>query len=171
LNSTPPKTSCDEAVFSSLFESHSKGLFNYLYYKYGANLNPDDRVQEAFVKLWQNCGKVPPKNAKGFLYKVANNNSLNELAHLKVVHKYAPSRSKYTTNEDPQFEMETQEFSQRLEKSIANLTESQRVAFLLNRIEGKKHREIAELLGISTKTVEKRIYGALKKLRNEIKEL
>jgi RNA polymerase sigma-70 factor (ECF subfamily) len=45
------------------------------------------------------------------------------------------------------------------------------VAFLLNRIEGKKHREIAELLGISTKTVEKRIYGALKKLRNEIKEL
>jgi RNA polymerase sigma factor (sigma-70 family) len=171
LNSTLPNTSCDEAVFSSLFKKHSKDLFNYLYYKYGANLNPDDRVQEAFVKLWQNCAKVPPKKAKGFLYKVANNNSLNELAHLKVVHKHAPSRAKYTTYEDPQFEMETQEFSEKLQKAIADLSGPQRVAFLLNRIEGKKHKEIAEILGVSTKTVEKRIYGAFKKLKIDIKEL
>jgi RNA polymerase sigma-70 factor (ECF subfamily) len=39
---------------------------------------------------------------------------------------------------------------------------------MLNRIEGKKHREIAELLGISQKAVEKRIYSALKKLREDI---
>ncbi|NNL80851.1 MAG: RNA polymerase subunit sigma-70, partial [Flavobacteriaceae bacterium] len=42
---------------------------------------------------------------------------------------------------------------------------------LLNRIEGKKHKEIAEMLGISTKAVEKRIYSALNKLRETIKEL
>jgi len=41
----------------------------------------------------------------------------------------------------------------------------------MNRIEGKKHKEIAALLGISSKAVEKRIYGALKKLREDINEL
>jgi RNA polymerase sigma-70 factor (ECF subfamily) len=40
---------------------------------------------------------------------------------------------------------------------------------LLNRTEGKKHKEIAEILNISQKAVEKRIYGALKKIRKEIK--
>jgi len=35
----------------------------------------------------------------------------------------------------------------------------------------KRFKEIAEILGISTKAVEKRIYGALTKLRQHIKEL
>ncbi|MCB0436428.1 MAG: RNA polymerase subunit sigma-70, partial [Mangrovimonas sp.] len=43
--------------------------------------------------------------------------------------------------------------------------------FLLNRIEGKKFKEIAELLDISVKAVEKRIYGALAKLREDIEEI
>ncbi|MCT4630945.1 sigma factor-like helix-turn-helix DNA-binding protein, partial [Winogradskyella sp.] len=54
------------------------------------------------------------------------------------------------------------------QNAIANLTEAQRVAFLMNRVEGKRFKEIAALLDISTKAVEKRIYGALKKLREDI---
>jgi RNA polymerase sigma factor (sigma-70 family) len=60
---------------------------------------------------------------------------------------------------------------QKLQKALANLSEAQRTAFMLNRVEGKKHKDIAELLGISQKAVEKRIYGALKKLREDIKEI
>ena len=54
------------------------------------------------------------------------------------------------------------------QKALSNLTEEKRVAFLLNRVEGKKHKEIAEILGISRKAVEKRIYTALEQLRQEI---
>ncbi len=64
--------------------------------------------------------------------------------------------------------MEETEYMKKYQTALANLTEGQREAFLLNRIEGKKHKEIAELLEISVKAVEKRIYGALKSLRNEI---
>ena len=60
---------------------------------------------------------------------------------------------------------------QKLQAALSNLTDAQRMAFMMNRVEGKRHKEIAELLGISTKAVEKRIYGALKKLREDIKEL
>jgi RNA polymerase sigma-70 factor (ECF subfamily) len=56
----------------------------------------------------------------------------------------------------------------RLQKAIEELTEEQRVAFLLNRVEGKKHREIADMLGISQKAVEKRIYKALESLQQKI---
>jgi RNA polymerase sigma-70 factor (ECF subfamily) len=50
------------------------------------------------------------------------------------------------------------------------LTEGQRIAFLLNRIEEKKYSEIAEMLSISVKAVEKRIHGALVSLRIEIEQ-
>lgn len=57
---------------------------------------------------------------------------------------------------------------EKLRNAIANLSEAQREAFLLNRIDGKKYKEIAEILGISIKAVEKRISGALESLRQTI---
>jgi RNA polymerase sigma-70 factor (ECF subfamily) len=64
--------------------------------------------------------------------------------------------------------MQEKEYNEKLQKALSNLTDAQRVAFLMNRVEGKRFKEIAALLDISTKAVEKRIYGALKKLSKEI---
>lgn len=93
---------------------------------------------------------------------------LNAVAHEKVVLKFQETKPKSFTNETPEFLFEESEYMHKLQKAIANLTEAQRVAFLLNRIEGKKHKEIADMLDISTKAVEKRIYGALIQLRKDI---
>lgn len=164
-------TTCEEHIFSSLFNTYSKNLHDFLYYKFGDNLNPKDKVQEAFVKLWQNCAKVSPDKAKSFLFTTANNLMLNEVAHQKVVLKHKQSKPKMHTNENPEFLMQEKEYMLKLQKALSNLTESQRTAFLLNRIEGKRFKEIAIVMDISTKTVEKHIYGALKKLRLDIKEL
>jgi RNA polymerase sigma-70 factor (ECF subfamily) len=41
----------------------------------------------------------------------------------------------------------------------------------MNRIDGKKYREIAELLDISKKAVEKRMSGALKILKAQIENI
>jgi len=90
------------------------------------------------------------------------------LKHDKIKLKYQQLEKKDRTNENPQFLLEEKEYLQKYQKALANLSEAQRVAFLLNRIEGKRHKEIAELLGISRKAVEKRIYGALEKLRKDI---
>ena len=56
----------------------------------------------------------------------------------------------------------------KLQKAIANLTEAQRTAFLLNRIEGKKHREIAEMLNISTGTSKSNLARARVILKEKI---
>jgi RNA polymerase sigma-70 factor (ECF subfamily) len=159
---------CEEQLFERLYKKHSKNLHDFLYYKFGEHLNPQDKVQEAFIKLWQNCGKISPPKAKSFLFTTANNLMLNAVAHQKVVLKYTKIPQKHATNESPEFVMQEKEYHQKLQNAIANLTEAQRVAFLMNRVEGKRFKEIAGLLDISTKAVEKRIYGALKKLRKEI---
>jgi len=159
---------CEESLFSAIFTKYSKSLHDFLYYKYGEELHPQDKVQEAFIKLWDNCKDVPFEKAKSFLFTVANNSVLNDIKHRKVVLNYQKSKPKDYTIETPEFLMEEKEYMEKYQKALSNLTEGQREAFLLNRIEGKKHKEIAELLDISTKAVEKRLYGALKKLREEI---
>ena len=49
-----------------------------------------------------------------------------------------------------------------------SLTEEQRVAFTLSKIEGKKQAEIAEILGVTKKVVEYRIYSAFAILKKEL---
>jgi RNA polymerase sigma-70 factor (ECF subfamily) len=159
---------CKESIFSAIFIKYSKSLHDFLYYKYGEHLHPKDKVQEAFIKLWDNCKDIPFEKAKSFLFTVANNSILNDIKHRKVVLKYQNSKSKNYTIESPQFLMEEQEYMQKYQRALSDLTDGQREVFLLNRIEGKKHKEIAELLDISTKAVEKRLYSALKRLRNQI---
>ncbi|HHC80926.1 MAG TPA: sigma-70 family RNA polymerase sigma factor [Flavobacteriia bacterium] len=159
---------CDEHIFSKIFNTLSNDVYNFLRFKYGDGLDPRDKVQEAFIKLWDNCKKISPEKAKSFLFTTANNMMLNEYKHQKVVLKHQQAKPKDYTNESPEFLLEESEYMQKYERALAKLTEAQRVAFLLNRVEGKKHKEIAEMLGISRKGVEKRIYGALEKLRKEI---
>ncbi len=160
---------CAQAAFADFFRKHAKALRNYLYFKFGDRDQADDMTQEAFAKLWEKCGDVPMEKAKSFVYTVANNASLNKIAHRKVVLTHAKMHAPETaTHYDPQFLIEEDQFRVKLEAAIANLTEGQRTAFLLNRIEGKKYHEIAEMLGLSVKAVEKRIHGALVSLRENL---
>lgn len=164
-------TVCKESVYNSLFRNLAKPIYHFIYYKCGDEMQAKDLVQEAFIKLWENCHKVPESKAKSFLYTVCNNAFLNEVAHKKVVLRFAEKKQPENNNQSPQFLLEEKEFDTRLQKAIANLTEAQRTAFLLNRIDGKKYREIAGILNISIKAVEKRISQALASLRQEIEHL
>ena len=163
------KSVCEQRVFESLFNMYSKTLRNFIYFKCGDVDQAEDLTQDAFVKLWNNCAKVPFGKAKSYLYTVANNAFLNEVAHKKVVLKHQKALVSDVTHENPEFVYREKEFQEELNRAIANLSEKQREVFLLNRIEKKKYKEIAEMLNISVKAVEKRMHGALASLRAEIK--
>lgn len=166
-----PGDVCNEQVFRQLFETHSKDLYRFLYYKYGADNNPKDLVQEAFVKLWNNCRNVIFEKARSFLFTVANNQMLNELAKRGTRMAYTREPQKTHTVESPQYILEENEYRERLERAMGELSADQRTALLLSRVEGKKHKEIADMLGISQKAVEKRIYSALAILREKVGDI
>lgn len=159
---------CEENTYKSLFETHSKTLFNFIYYKCGDTEQAEDVVQEAFIKLWNNCSNVIYEKAKSFLFTVARNIFLNEVAHKKIVLQHRSNITADRTNETPEFLLEEQEFMVKLKKSIADLPDKQREVFLLSRIDKKKYSEISDLLEISVKAVEKRMSQALATLREQL---
>lgn len=159
---------CDETVFRTLFETYSRDLYKFLHYKYGAENNPEDLMQEAFARLWANCEKVSPEKAKAFLFTVANNQMLNDLARKKTVLNYQKEHTEIAMDVSPQYVLEETEYMERIKQALEDLSDDHRVTFMMNRVEGLKHREIAERLGISQKAVEKRIYKAVEVLQKKL---
>lgn len=166
-----PASVCNETVFSSIYNDISQSVWRFIYYKCGDEAQADDLVQEAFIKLWNNCAKVTKEKAKSFLFTVANNAFLNEVAHKKVVLKHAQLAPTKVDNQSPEFVLEEKQYHKKLQDAIANLSEAQRTAFLMNRIDGMKYVEIAAHLNISVKAVEKRMSQALKALRSDFKNI
>ncbi|MFK7832565.1 MAG: RNA polymerase sigma factor [Winogradskyella sp.] len=159
---------CEASAFERVYTKYANDLHNFLYYKYGSQFNPQDKAQDAFIKLWDNCKKVTFAKAKSFLFTVANNMMLNEIKHQKVVLNHHKTKPKHYTNETPEFILEQDEYLEKYNKVLASLNEDQRVAFLLSKVEGKKHSEIAEFLGVTQKVVEYRIYSAFNILKKEL---
>jgi len=164
-------STCDEKAFDQFFKSHSKLLRNYVYYKFGDLDQAEDIVQDAFIKLWNNCSKVPLSKAKSYVYTIATNLGISIKRHEKVRFKhqnYVLQRKKDVNNESPEFIALEKEYMQKLKNAIAALPESQREVFLLSRIDKKTYKEIAELMNVSVKSIEKLMHKALGTLRQKI---
>lgn len=157
---------CDQSVFNATFLQVAPRLRNFIYYRCGDAEQAADLVQEAFLRLWKNCGKVLPAKASAWLFRVAENLFFKQVERVKVARKYEWRHEGLTSNvPSPQHQLEEAEFQRQLEATLAKLPDGAREVFLLNRVDGLKYREIAELLSISQKAVEKRMHRALKTLR------
>lgn len=163
---------CEESYFSEFYIKNVQSATNFAYYKSGDSDAALDIVQDAFAKIWENCSQIDYTKVKTYLFTTVNNLFLNTVKHQKVVMAFAkdtPALDK--TNQSPEYLLEEEEFKIKLQNAIASLSEAQREVFLMNRVDGKKYREIAEILDISQKAVEKRMSGALKILKDQIENI
>jgi RNA polymerase sigma-70 factor (ECF subfamily) len=163
---------CDERDFSNFYLKNVQSASNFAYYKCGDNDAALDLVQDAFAKIWEHCSQIDFSKVKTYLLTTINNLFLNTIKHNKVVMAFAKETPNLDTdNQSPDYLLEEEEFKVKLQNAIASLSVAQREVFLMNRIEGKKYREIAESLDISQKAVEKRMSGALKILKEQIEKI
>lgn len=163
---------CSESIFRSVFETNFKVLRNFLIYRYKDVERAEDVAQNAFVILWENCKMLKPEQAKSFLFTTAIRLSLNHIKHDKVVLNFEiQSKPKEMHQESPEFLLEESELKVLLEKAINDLPEKQRTVFLMNRFENHSYSEIASLLDLSVKAVEKRMHQALLSLRKVAKNV
>ncbi|MBC5641450.1 RNA polymerase sigma-70 factor [Parabacteroides sp. BX2] len=138
-------------------------------------------VQDVFVELWENKEMLNMHmNLIAYLFTTIKNKCLNHLRHKLVVQETANKlQEEYTIslrmNLDSLETFDNNLFSdQDIEKLISRaldaLPEKCRAIFIMSKIEGKKHNEIAQELNISINTVGSQIGIAYKKLRTELKD-
>jgi len=85
MESLPQKDVCTNSVFKELSFAHARHLHNFLFYKGAPAEEAVDLVQEAFLRMWRECSKVPFEKTKAFLFTVASNLFLDAKKHEKAV--------------------------------------------------------------------------------------
>ena len=171
MSKTKESSLCEDRVYETFFKTHAKALRNLLFVKFGDMSQAEDLVQEAFVKIWNNCSDIELLTAKSYLYKIAINLGISKKRHEKVKFKYQElivNTKTFSTNESPEFLMEESEFMDKFKRVIGSLPDRQREVFLLSKVEKKTYKEIAELSNVSVKAIEKLMSKALQKVRAEI---
>ena len=153
------------AKFKSDYDAMAQLLFRFVYFKSKDKHLAQDIVQDTFVKYWDKLGFIEAGKEKSYLYTTAKNLLLNVHAHQTIVQKHKETQKPTNSPANPHYELEILEFKRKLETAIANLPDKQREVFVMHRIDGYKYKEIAHLLDLSQKAVEKRMAQALKELR------
>lgn len=164
----------DEQAFELLFRKYYVRLCAF------ANKflnNPEEAqeiVQDVFTKIWEGRNEIDPEDSlKSYLFKIAQNLSINKLRRKKVESRYTEIY-KLVYIEQQEFSVHESLLAMELEENIANsigkLPPECRKVFELSRIEGLKYKEIADTLHISVKTVEAQMSKALRSLRIELSD-
>jgi RNA polymerase sigma-70 factor (ECF subfamily) len=170
----PLAASVGEKDFEILFRENFHLLCGYciVKFKFDDQL-AREMVHAGFIKFWETRHiQGTHASAKGYLYTIIINNCVDYIRHRKVRADYE-RHVRDETQEMPVIDnaFEVEQLRKRIERTVAALPEQMRKVFQLSRYEGLKYRQIAQLLGISVKTVETQMSRALGKLKEQLGDL
>lgn len=162
----------DEAAFQALFEATYPSL-----QRYAQSLTPSatvaqDAVQEAFLRIWRRRSTLDPtRSLRALLYRAVRNLVFNEertlLQRKKLLATMDPPPAPSRPDELSQVEL----LETHMRRWIRALPERRREAFQLSRYDGLSYQEIAQVMGLSVKTVERHMQLALRELRDRLRAL
>lgn len=163
----------DKASFSILFTQYYKDLVTFSFGILRNTNTAEEMVQDVFIKLWENrASLIIDRSLKSYLLKSVQNHSLNWIQHLKVQSRfdsYTKDHQLLSNNETENYILHS-ELERNLEEALDKIPVEFARAFRMNRFENLSYPEIAQKLGVSTRTIEVRISKALYFLRNELKD-
>lgn len=161
----------NEQAFDIIYKQYYNGLCAFASQYIPLN-ECEEVVQDAMMWLWENRSSLlSDMSLKSLLFTIVKNKCLNRISHQKVkqeVHEklFAKFEEQF---EDPDFYV-LGELLELIEKSIQELPDDYKEAFVLNRFENLTYNEIAEKTGMSSKTIAYRTSQALKILRVKLKD-
>ena len=169
----------NSGAFTELLRRYQSHVDRILYH-----LAPDwqdraDLAQEVWIRVYRNIKRLnDPLKFRGWLSRIATNLFYDELRKRKRVSQAisldAPRRVEdgeidwdiVSDYPNPDENLATREFYERLQTAIADLPEAFRTTIVLREIEGMAYEEIAEMTGVSLGTVKSRIARARAKLQS-----
>jgi len=161
----------DQKAFDALFRRYYPALCVYGH-RFVDLEDAEEIVQDSLLWIWENRENLFIETSlSSYLFKMIYRKALNKLAHIDATQR-ADTRFYEEMQEMLQDTdlYQVEELTQRIKDAIATLPESYREAFVMHRFRDMSYKEIAEILGVSPKTVDYRIQQALKQLRVDLKD-
>ncbi|MBC9928960.1 sigma-70 family RNA polymerase sigma factor [Chitinophaga qingshengii] len=144
----------DEKAFAALFHAYYNQLGEFVYRIVDSRDLAADIVQDVFTKIWLMRGELPLLDSfTGYLFVLTRNYTYNCLKKIARDRRREELYAEMTIRTMPG--PVDNEYLSLLERAVAQLPAQQQQVYMLSRLKGLKHKEIAALLGLSTETVRK----------------
>ena len=169
-----------DVTYRTLFRKYYPGLIFYATRLVGRD-DAEDIVQDVFIGLWNQrehieCGE----KIQSFLYRAVYTHALNVLKHRNIEDNYCNVMEEIHQKRVEYYQPDNNEVIQRIENielkrkifhTINELPDKCKEVFKLSYLHNMKNKEIADVMGISLRTVEAHMYKALKFLREHLKDI
>ena len=162
----------DPVAYKELFILYHARLIHFSCLITGTRESAEEVVSDVFMKFWNNRHSLTRiENFHLYAYIATKNRSINYLQRQNREKTFSLDdmvvefRSLYY---DPEQLMITAEMFSRIRQAISLLPPRCQLIFKLIREDGLKHREVAELLNLSLKTVENQMTIALRKIGQSV---
>jgi RNA polymerase sigma-70 factor (ECF subfamily) len=161
-------------AFNALYKLYSARLYAFVFKMTKSHACTADIVQDVFIKIWLNRATISPDGAfQSYIFTIAKNRVIDKMrsnVNSPIFTDYvAYLNEKGCSEESVTKTLSYDDFVRALENAKNELSDTQRQIFELNKEQGFKNGEIAQMLQLSEQTVKNQLSIALKILRENMK--
>ncbi len=159
----------DQKAFDELFNRYYKSLCDFSNLMINNKQSAEEIVADVFANVWINRKKIKiTKSVRAYLYRSTRNTTISYLRKNKKIFEEIKEDQFHIIKPDfsPEKNIRKQELTYEINVLLSVIPERSREIFVLHRFNEFKYSDIAEMLSISVKTVEKHMSKALRLLRD-----
>jgi RNA polymerase sigma-70 factor, ECF subfamily len=169
----------DATAFELAFRTYHAPLCTFVYRYVRSRELAQELVQDVFARIWEQRASLEVRDSlKSFLYTAVRNHAISHLRHMIVERRWhdrvshvSASRDDRRDTNDVEARVEAQELTEAVQRVLARLPERCRLALTLRWQRQMSYAEVAEVMGVSVKTVEIHVTRGLAALREHYQEL
>jgi len=163
----------DERAFRQLFDHFAEKLFRFAFAIIKTKDGATEVVDEVFVKIWKQRTTISRINyLKTYLYTSVKNTSLNYLsrkANEQITESFDFINIQLQEEQSPDEQMISADILKKIQEAVNELPPRCKIIFKLVREDGLKYKEVADILNISTNTIDAQMVIAVKKISEKVK--
>ena len=157
----------DSQAFAVLMRRHKAWVYRFIRIYAGDREDAHDLLQESFVSAWRALPRFDVNRSFAVWLRRIALNKCRDHARRRAVKHAAMTMFAFAVEHDVTPGADNAQSGdplERLETAIGKLPRPLKEPLILTALEGMSHKEAAELLGISAKAVELRVYRAKRRL-------
>jgi RNA polymerase sigma-70 factor (ECF subfamily) len=159
----------DSATLGHLQDAYWEPLIQFADRILGGIADPQDVVQEAFIRLWANRDRWQVEGSvRSLLYTVTRNAALDERRRHARRERVSQAADPPATAAEPSEDAAAAELRRAASAAVSQLPPKRQEVFRLSREEGLTYSEIAAVLSVSPQTVANQMSLALAGLRRAL---
>lgn len=159
----------DEEAYSTLVGKYMRSAYLVAFSVTRRHEDAEDAAQEAFMVALQRLEECRnPDRFGGWFMTIVRNRSRNLIRRESLRETSVLPETASSDAPTPERQAERGELRDQLDEALSRLSDVQREVVLLHDLEGWKHREIAERLGLPSGTVRSHLHFARKALRGSL---